>query len=47
VRKGEAQRKGIKDLQFYRDGYFTAPEMAAPLFRHHRDKRGQGWRQRE
>jgi formamidase len=30
VRKGEAQRKGIKDLQFYRDGYFTAPEMAAP-----------------
>jgi len=30
LRKGEAERKGIKDLQFYRDGYFTAPEMAAP-----------------
>jgi formamidase len=30
VRKGEAERKGIRDLQFYRDGYFTAPEMAAP-----------------
>jgi formamidase len=30
VRKGEAQRKGIEDIQFYRDGYFTAPEMAAP-----------------
>jgi formamidase len=30
VRKGEAERKGIRDLQFYRDGYFTVPEMAAP-----------------
>lgn len=30
LRKGEAERKGIKDLQFYRDGYFTTPEMAAP-----------------
>ena len=25
--KGEAKRRGIKDLQFYRDDYFTAPEM--------------------
>lgn len=30
VRKREAARLGIKDLQFYRDDYFTAPEMAAP-----------------
>lgn len=30
LRKGEAERRGIKDLQFFRDGYFTAPEMAAP-----------------
>ena len=30
VRKGEAERKGISDLQFFRDDYFTAPEMAAP-----------------
>lgn len=28
--KGEAKRRGIKDLQFYRDDYFTAPEMAVP-----------------
>ena len=30
LRKGEAERRGIKDLQFFRDTYFTAPEMAAP-----------------
>lgn len=30
IRKGEAERRGIKDLQFYRDDYFTRPEMAAP-----------------
>jgi formamidase len=28
--KGEAQKRGIRDVQFYRDGYFAAPEMAAP-----------------
>jgi formamidase len=30
VRKGEAERRGIRDLQFFRDDYFTAPEMAVP-----------------
>lgn len=30
VRKGEAQRLGIQDLQFYRDDYFASPELAAP-----------------
>jgi formamidase len=30
LRKGEAERKGIRDLQFYRDDYFTYPEMAVP-----------------
>ena len=30
VRKGEAERRGIRDLQFYRDDYFTRPELAAP-----------------
>jgi formamidase len=30
IRKGEAERRGIRDLQFFRDDYFTAPEMAAP-----------------
>ena len=30
VRKGEAARRGIQDLQFFRDDYFTRPEMAAP-----------------
>jgi formamidase len=30
VRKGEAERQGIQDLQFFRDNYFTAPEMAVP-----------------
>lgn len=30
VRKGEAARQGIQDLQFYRDDYFAAPELAAP-----------------
>ena len=30
LRKGEAERHGIRDLQFFRDGYFTAPEMAVP-----------------
>lgn len=30
VRKGEAARRGIRDLQFYRDDYFAQPELAAP-----------------
>jgi formamidase len=30
VRKGEAEQQGIRDLQFFRDGYFTAPELAVP-----------------
>jgi formamidase len=30
VRRGEAERLGIRDLQFYRDDYFTTPELAAP-----------------
>jgi formamidase len=30
VRKGEAEQRGIRDLQFFRDDYFTAPEMAVP-----------------
>jgi formamidase len=30
IRKGEAERRGIQDLQFFRDDYFTRPEMAAP-----------------
>jgi formamidase len=30
IRKGEAERRGIRDLQFFRDDYFTWPEMAAP-----------------
>ncbi len=30
VHKGEARRRGIRTLQFLRDGYFTAPEFAAP-----------------
>jgi formamidase len=30
VRKGEAERRRIQDLQFFRDSYFTAPEMAVP-----------------
>ena len=30
IRKGEAARRGIQDLQFFRDDYFTRPEMAAP-----------------
>jgi formamidase len=30
IRKGEAERRGIRDLQFFRDDYFTRPEMAAP-----------------
>jgi formamidase len=30
VRKGEAERRGIRDLQFFRDDYFTMPELAAP-----------------
>jgi formamidase len=30
VRKGEAERRGIRDLQFYRDEYFTYPELAVP-----------------
>src|SRR5918999_719221 len=30
VRKGEAERRRIRDLQFFRDDYFTVPELAAP-----------------
>jgi formamidase len=30
VRKGEAERRGIRDLQFYRDDYFASAELAAP-----------------
>ena len=30
LRKGEAELRGIRDLQFFRDDYFTAPELAAP-----------------
>ena len=30
IRKGEAARRGIRDLQFFRDDYFTRPEMAVP-----------------
>jgi formamidase len=30
IRKGEAERRGIQDLQYFRDDYFTAPELAAP-----------------
>ena len=30
IRKGEAERQGVQDLQFFRDNYFTAPEMAVP-----------------
>lgn len=30
VRKGEAERRGIRDLQFFRDDYFAGPELAAP-----------------
>jgi formamidase len=30
VRKGEAEQQGIRDLQFFRDDYFTVPELAVP-----------------
>jgi formamidase len=30
VRKGEAERLGIRDLQFFRDDYFAPAELAAP-----------------
>jgi len=30
IRKGEAERRGVRDLQFFRDDYFTTPELAAP-----------------
>jgi formamidase len=30
IRKGEAERRGIQDLQYFRDDYFTPPELAAP-----------------
>jgi formamidase len=30
VRKGEAERGGIRDLQLFRDDYFSPPELAAP-----------------
>jgi formamidase len=28
--KGEAERRNIRDVQFYRNDYFTTPEMAVP-----------------
>ena len=30
IRKDEAERRGIQDLQFFRDDYFIRPELAAP-----------------
>jgi formamidase len=30
VRKGEAERRGVRDLQFERDDYFAEPELASP-----------------
>ena len=30
VHEGEAERRGIRDLQFYRDDYFADAELAAP-----------------
>jgi formamidase len=30
IRKGEAERRGIRDLQLLRDEYFAEPELAAP-----------------
>lgn len=30
IRKGEAERRGIRDLQYFRDDYFAEPELAAP-----------------
>jgi formamidase len=30
VRKGEAERRGIRDLQFFRDDYFADPDLAVP-----------------
>jgi formamidase len=30
VRRGEAERRGMRDLQFYRDDYFAPPELAVP-----------------
>ncbi|MDP8949829.1 MAG: acetamidase/formamidase family protein [Actinomycetota bacterium] len=30
IRKGEATQREIQDLQFFRDDYFTVPEMAVP-----------------
>jgi formamidase len=30
IRKGEAERRGIRDLQFFRDDYFAQPELAVP-----------------
>jgi formamidase len=30
VRKGEAEQRGIRDLQFFRDDYFAPPSLATP-----------------
>src|ERR671917_674283 len=30
IRTAEAERRGIQDLQFFRDDYFTRPELAVP-----------------
>jgi formamidase len=30
VRKGEAEKRGVRDLQFFRDDYFASPALAMP-----------------
>jgi formamidase len=30
IRPGEAERRGLNDLQFFRDDYFASPELAVP-----------------
>jgi formamidase len=30
LRKGEAERRGIRDLQYFRDDYWSRPELAVP-----------------
>jgi formamidase len=30
IRKGEAERRGIKDLQYFRDDYWSRPELVVP-----------------
>ena len=49
LRKGEAARRGLRDLQFFRDDFFAPARVrgAAALLRHHRDLRDPGRRERE